>query len=189
MDFADFEPLDEYIKRVSQPNNVEAVLTDLDGSLQLVRGLEHIHSKGIVYLGAMPKNIFVCRSSNQIGLKLANFELSSSVEEMGQSLFKTTITNVFENVSVETPGIGILNWQPPELIMHVFPEWLELFYGPIPPLLDFGFHTDVYMMGCLLFYWFTKGGHPFKQVDQGAGRSTFSLENQLSGNAMFLISN
>lgn len=182
MDLADCEPLDVYIERISQSNNVEVVLTDLDGSLQLVRGLEHIHSKGIVYFGARPKNIFVRRSaSNQTTLKLANFELSTPAEET--SKLPANIKEAFEN---DVEGIGKPSlWLSPESLALIFPQLREMY----PDFFDafyFGFHTDVYMMGCLLFYWFTKGGHPFRQVE--VDRSMLSLENLMSGNATSLKS-
>lgn len=174
---ADCQRLDEYVGRVRQSDNVESVLTDLDGALQLIRGLEYIHSKGIVFLGAGPGDVFIRHTSNQVEMKLANLELITTMEERARLL--TTIK--------ERERLGALdwelNWMPPEFIALSSSSWCEMHPEFSDHAGNVGFHTDVYIMGCLLFYWFTKGQHPFGEI---SSRTVF--ENQLSGNATFLNS-
>jgi serine/threonine protein kinase len=111
--------------------------------IQLAEGLQHVHSMNIVHRDICPNNIFIS-NSNEIRFKIAGFDLSTFSEN-----------GIFYFSSIQ----GTPEFMAPEL--------LQMYRSKDP---GHRAHTatdavDVFALGCVFYYFLTKGMHPFGNAD------------------------
>ena len=106
------------------------------GLMQMAHGLEFIHSNKHVHRDITPHNILISKDGDR--LLISDFGLCK----------KTTETGSF---TVSKEGHGKIKWMAPELLIDPPKD------GPKRATV----HADTYAMGCVFFYFLTKGGNPF----------------------------
>ena len=104
--------------------------------LQIVSGVEYIHSQNLIHRDIKPDNILVSLS-NPAELKISDFTF---VKETQQGRY------------CQSKIRGSPLWMAPEL--------LEQLHSP-SKLSDETIATDTFSTGCVLFYFLTRGRHPF----------------------------
>ena len=135
---------------------------EVDGLLQMARGLAYIHSKNLVHRDIKPDNVLFVQSTDSnspVILKISDFGLARTTNERG----------------TYTPsGVkGTENYMARELFKLI--ESREENEG-IPENLERGSRAaDVFGMGCVFFFYLTNGNHPF-------GKTFYIKYNILEGN-------
>ena len=112
------------------------------GLIQMADGVHHIHSKNLVHRDIKPSNILIslCSPSGQVCLKISDFGLSKP----------TSVSGNFSLSGVK----GTSCYMAPELLgLTENEETLNKVRGNIA--------SDVFGLGCVFFYYLTKGTHPF----------------------------
>ena len=112
----------------------------LDGLVHMAEGLCYIHSKNLVHRDIKPDNILISASATDVLLKISDFGLCKETSFQG---------------SYSQSGInGTLHYMPPET--------LELMGRPDEFQRTRGKNSsDVFAMGCVFYYFVTRGQHPF----------------------------
>jgi len=123
---------------------------DVDGLLQMARGLAYIHSKNLVHRDIKPDNVLFVQSTDSnspVIFKISDFGLARTTNERG--------TYTYTKFGVK----GTENYMAWELFKLI--ELLEENEG-IPENLERGSRAaDVFGMGCVFFFYLTNGDHPF----------------------------
>jgi serine/threonine protein kinase len=124
-------------------------IEEVDGQLQMARGLDYIHSKNLVHRDIKPENVLFIQSTDPDSLvifKISDFGLSRTTSERGT--YPISIV------------AGTQNYMAPELL-KLF-ESREKNEGPAAETLLRGSRAaDVFGMGCVFFFYLTNGDHPF----------------------------
>ena len=103
---------------------------------QIANGLDYIHSKDLIHRDIKPGNILISNTI-PIQMKLSDFGLSK----------KLTPNGTFDMSGFR----GTENWIAPEIMNLI-----------INPNLPHGtVESDIFVAGCVFFYFLTRGSHPF----------------------------
>ncbi|KAI9561020.1 hypothetical protein GHT06_011976 [Daphnia sinensis] len=114
--------------------------SEIDGMIQMARGLQYIHSLNFVHRDIKPENVLISMSHV---LKISDFGICRPVTKSSQS---------FSLTSVPT---GTRMFNSPELLQSEdkSPEEKAQIKAYVS--------TDIFSLGCLFFSYITMGGHPF----------------------------
>lgn len=148
--------------------------THNDVLLQLVSGLNYLHSLKIVHRDLKPQNILVGEESRKKGndqarlirLLISDFGLCKKLD-FGQSSFRATVQNA---------ASGTSGWRAPELLLQH--DLVEISPDTISPVtsnttqsnekrVEKGIEKrltkaiDIFSLGCVFFYILSGGRHPF----------------------------
>lgn len=130
---------------------------------QMLEGLAYIHSRNYAHRDVKPQNILISESGD---IKIADFGVCKSV---------TGLSGTFSL----SAGVGTSGWLAPELLKTM----TELESG----LTDYPNATnaiDVFALGCVFYYFLTKGKHPFGS-DFFRNANIMSEKYNLSGKTIF----
>ncbi len=113
--------------------------------LQLAKGLEHIHEKGLIHRNLKPENVLICVQSDrkEVTVKWADFGLCKPVNKRGScslSEYK-----------------GTEYWLAPEIFEE---SETESGYSTAPPLRG-TVKSDVFSEGLVFGYYLLGGKHPY----------------------------
>ena len=113
---------------------------EMEAIKQMLEGLAYIHSQKYVHRDIKPNNILITQSA---GLKIADFGFCKPVQHI-------------ESFSMSVAGIGTTGWMAPELLK----SWVEVENGrKAAPTATAA--IDVFSLGCVIYFFITKGVHPF----------------------------
>lgn len=113
---------------------------EMEALKQMLEGLAFIHSRKFVHRDVKPNNILISSSG---GLKIADFGFCKPVKGA-------------DSFSMSAPCIGTLGWMAPELLrimQDVESGRKAALYATTA--------IDVFPLGCVFFFFLTKGTHPF----------------------------
>jgi serine/threonine protein kinase len=130
----------------------------IDWLTQMTEGLNYIHSRNLVHRDIKPANILISTAETSTVLKIADFGLSKPTTDRGSY----SISN----------SSGTANYWPPEYL-KLEPwkiEELKKIRGNVA--------SDVFAMGCVFYFFLTKGQHPF-------GQEYFIPDNIIKGKYVF----
>ncbi|XP_064390621.1 eIF-2-alpha kinase GCN2-like isoform X2 [Halichondria panicea] len=100
---------------------------------ELVEGLEHIHSKGMIHRDLKPGNIFLNSSGH---IKVGDFGLATSHKSSGHRNNANTFLDISEMTQGETGLVGTA--------MYLSPEMLR-------PIVKYSQKVDIYSLGIIFF--------------------------------------
>ncbi|XP_011408729.1 PREDICTED: serine/threonine-protein kinase/endoribonuclease IRE1-like [Amphimedon queenslandica] len=125
-----------------------------DVNQDAVRGLEYLHEQNIVHRDIKPGNILLVQKSplSEVKAVLADFDLSAKLDDDRSS--KTTLNKR-----------GTLSWMAPELLVE---DGLEL---------QFSLQSDIFSMGCVIYFAETDGNHPFDTGDSRGAAIHLNVKN------------
>jgi serine/threonine-protein kinase/endoribonuclease IRE1 len=149
--------LDQLFLKENDPKKYSGPMPpETDVLLQLARGLEHIHQKGLVHRDIKPKNVLIRLDSTtqQVVMKWADFGLSKKVNERGTF----TMTGVK----------GTLNWLAPEILKLLDDESSDENEAQNRGTVK----SDVFAEGLVFGYFISGGVHPF-------GSSSYEIQINL----------
>lgn len=128
--------LDEYCKG----KYLGPVPEDLEALKQMLEGLSFLHSKKYVHRDVKPNNILITLSGD---LKIADFGVCKPVKGVG-------------SFSLSAAGVGTEGWIAPELLQNI----MNVENGKLAAS-NATTAVDVFPLGCVFYYFLTKGTHPF----------------------------
>lgn len=132
-----FESCQLSLQKIIQRENHTLLLSNEKIILQIAEGLDYIHSLGFVHGGIKPENVLI--SFDGLIVKLSDFGLTKEDQQ-----YSVSVESIKERVS----------WTAPEVLaMHKFDS------KQCTP------HSDIFSAGCVLFFFFMKGNHPFGKND------------------------
>jgi serine/threonine protein kinase len=119
--------------------------SDAEALKQMAAGLLYIHGKGFAHLNINPYSVFIS-TSEPVRLMIAQFS----------SYVATTDTGTFA-IGCYFKGSADV-WMAPEIF-----EFFYYYdgYGDEQPVDSFSIASDIWSLGCLFFYFLTRGVHPF----------------------------
>ena len=131
--------------------------SQVEGSLQMVSGLEYLHSQNIVHGNIKPENVLIS-SAQPVLLKLGDF------------------SRLRESLSV---------WTAPEILTETTDDVRQL--GASVAQRRATAQSDTWSLGCVLFFFLQQGRHPFgdkniiKNASEGnpnllRGKSSFNFD-------------
>ncbi len=128
-------------------------------------GINFIHSQKFVHRDVKPNNILISQSG---GLKIADFGFCKPVKGIDQ-------------FSMSAAGVGTGGWMAPELLWSI-----TNFENGGKAAAHATTAIDVFPLGCVFFYYMTKGIHPFgNALDRN--KNIFSGNYDLSSTFEILI--
>ncbi|XP_046635105.1 serine/threonine-protein kinase/endoribonuclease ire-1-like [Daphnia pulicaria] len=126
---------------------------EMDALKQMLEGLAFIHSRKYVHRDVKPNNILISQSGE---LKIADFGFCKPVRGI-------------DSFSMSNAGVGTGGWMAPELLKSIADQ--ESGGSPASYATT---AVDVFPLGCVFYYFITKGVHPF-------GNTTLRNGNILMG--------
>lgn len=108
--------------------------------LQIVTGIEYIHSQNMIHRDIKPDNVLISLP-NPIQIKISDLTF---VKETNQGCYRQSKIR------------GTPLWMAPELLIRIGST-----VGSNSELPDETTATDTFSTGCVLFYYATRGTHPF----------------------------
>ncbi|KAI9565352.1 hypothetical protein GHT06_009144 [Daphnia sinensis] len=129
--------LDDYCKE----SYTGPIPEEIEALKQMLEGLAFIHSRKYVHRDIKPNNILISSSG---GLKIADFGFCKLVRGT-------------DSFSMSAAGIGTPGWMAPELLKNM----QDLENGRKAAALYATTAIDVFPLGCVFFFFLTKGTHPF----------------------------
>ena len=113
---------------------------EMEALKQILEGLAFIHSRKFVHRDVKPNNILISQSAE---LKIADFGFSKTVKGIDQ-------------FSMSVAGIGTGGWMAPEMLQSITD-----FESGGKAAAHATTAVDVFPLGCVFYYYITKGFHPF----------------------------
>ncbi|XP_046460725.1 uncharacterized protein LOC124207369 isoform X2 [Daphnia pulex] len=113
--------------------------SDVQVVQQIIEGLHYIHSKNLVHRDVKPENILVSKSEPAT-IKLSDFGFSK----------QTSSSGMYSISAIK----GTLDWMAPEWKLN---NATEIKTGSSS--------IDIFSTGCVIFYYVTRGTHPFGEAD------------------------
>ena len=111
-----------------------------DSLIQMAEGVKYIHSKDLVHRDIKPDNVLIYAKNEVLLLKISDFGLCKP----------TTLRGSASISSVK----GTYRWLAPELLPLLDEDEKELVTRQCKS-------TDIFALGCVFFYYATRGRHPF----------------------------
>ena len=148
--------LEDFIRGKIKSLEMEA--NDLNCLHQMACGVQYIHSQSVVHRDIKPSNVLVSKSDTNFLLKISSFGLSKY----------TSGTGSFSLSGVKGTPI------------YMAPEMLKL-SDRSEGLARGSLASDVFSLGCVFFYFITRGLHPF-------GDGYHTMIKIITGNAVNLHS-
>ena len=148
--------LEDFIR--GKMENLEIEANDLTWLHQMACGVQYIHSQSVVHRDIKPSNVLVSKSDTNSLLKISGFGLSKD----------TSGTGCFSLSDVRGTPI------------YMAPEMLKL-SDRSEGLARGSLASDVFSLGCVFFYFITRGLHPF-------GDGYHTMIKIITGNAVNLHS-
>jgi serine/threonine protein kinase len=119
--------------------------SNCEGMLQMAKGLHYIHSNNFVHRDIKPSNVLISKNE-PVRLMIADFGLCKATTNCG-------------SFSMGSGNKGTEGWMAPEIIGSSYTDDYD--YDNQQPLKRFSIASDIWALGCLFFYFLTKGIHPF----------------------------
>ena len=143
---------------------IGAIPTELIGIHQLARGLAFIHEKHYVHRDINPSNVLISVGGDR--LIISGFG---------------TCKRVRDSVSVGVSHYGQQKWPAPEHLKVMSDPHYRVTIS-----------SDTWSMGCVFYYFLTKGSHPFHDNDRRrminkVTEGQFSLESKSSIVTLFTL--
>ena len=132
--------------------------SDFFGIFGLARGLEYIHANKHVHRDLCPRNVLISAKGDR--LIISDFGLVKMVHDKG-------------SFSVSKPN-GQEHWLAPERIQQKY-----------DPSYRVTIDSDTWSMGCLFYYFLTKGAHPFGDIDVDLRQRVLKGRHKLDRNQKY----
>lgn len=139
--------------------------SERDVLIQIVQGLHHVHSMGFIHRDVQPSNFLIAKTAPHCTVKLGGFGSSKRTEADGFYRSQSKMRGAFVR--------GTIGWMSPEIMAQLGAEGEQ-------PILST--KSDIFSVGCVLFFYSTKGKHPF------GNRGFDQIPNIAQGNAVNLNS-
>ena len=133
--------LDDYSKSKYQGPMPE----ELSALLQMAQGVRHIHEHNLIHKELKPSNVLIHLSNEPI-LKISDFGLAKTPTHRG----------TFTCSAIK----GTHNYLAPELLAHLADDSDRMFPAETP-LVDPTPAADTFALGCIFYFYLTRGCHPF----------------------------
>ena len=141
IELAEFTLADFMEQRESFPN---FEMTDIELFCDACKGLSHLHSVNVIHRDIKPQNILI--SSPRLGKRKA------LISDFGVGKTLSFEQSVSEFLSTTRGVKGTEGWIAPEVLRSKLQAVKDFKYSK---------QMDIFSMGCLAYYVFTGGAHPF----------------------------
>jgi serine/threonine protein kinase len=119
--------------------------SDYDALIQMTRGLHHIHNNNFIHRDIKPENILISLpSADGVQLKISDFGLCKPVSLKGSASMSAVK--------------GTRSWLAPELLKCLDMDPEQFLHQ------SQNISTDIFALGCVFYYYLTRGFHPFGEV-------------------------
>jgi serine/threonine protein kinase len=126
--------------------------SDGEALKQMAAGLLYIHGKQFAHLNIKPSSVFIS-SSAPVQLMIAKFGSCEATTDAG------TFSIGYDNAS------GAAGWMAPEILEYFDHFDADSDYDGEEPVNNFSIACDTWSLGCLFFYFLTRGIHPYGEDD------------------------
>lgn len=125
-----------------------------DMLLQLMRGVDHLHSLNIVHRDIKPQNILILASKPKPRVVISDFGLGKRLADDQSSFNYTAVT-----------GGGSFGYRAPELLLSFEENQKPIGFADVKETPQYSVRItrsiDIFSCGCTYYFALTRGDHPF----------------------------